>query len=63
MMGAKFSALLLSAGITLGIYAAMSAPGCYDPHNPPPCDPSTVDWPRCRPWDPPMAVHDGGAER
>lgn len=43
--------------------------GCYDPNNPPPCRPGSVDWPRCDPTQPPwpmaverhMRVRDAGA--
>lgn len=53
-----FAGLLVAAAA-----CSVWAGGCYDTHNPPPCTPSSVDWPRCRPWDPPMAAHDAGADR
>jgi hypothetical protein len=53
-------ALLL--GLLVGAAAcSVWAGGCYKGN--PPCDPTTVDWPRCRPWDPPMAPHDAGVDR
>jgi len=56
-------ALLMAAGVALAIYTVATSPGCYDPNKPPPCDPSTIDWPRCIDPTQPMAVRDGGSER
>ena len=53
--------LLLAGAAGLGVYGAW---GCYDPSKPIPCDPTTIDWPRCRnPTDPPMVPRDGGLDR
>ncbi len=49
---------MLVVGLVMTAYLLVAAAGCY--RGDPPCDPSTVDWPRCRPWDPPMVGVDGG---
>ncbi len=46
---------------TVAGVAALFAVGCY--RGDPPCNPSTVDWPRCRPWDPAFLPRsDGGGQ-
>ncbi len=54
----RWAGPLLLALITVGGILLI---GCYKGN--PPCDPSTVDWPRCDPTQPPMSKRDGGAER
>lgn len=53
----RWAGPLLLALITIGGIVLI---GCYKGN--PPCDPSTVDWPRCDPTQP-AAKRDGGAER
>jgi len=53
----RAAALLLSIGLTLAAWGAVS---CY--RGDPPCTPATVDWPRCDPTAPTLA-RDGGADR
>ena len=49
--------------LALGVLALAGALSCYKGDGPP-CTPSSFDWPGCRhPTDPPMASHDGGADR
>jgi hypothetical protein len=54
--------------ILLGVLAAAAAcsvwaGGCYDPNKPIPCDPSTIDYPRCLDPTQPTVPRDAGAER
>lgn len=54
-------ALLVAAGLAMAVYALASAVGCY--RELPPCDPSTIDYPRCLDPTQPLAARDAGAER
>lgn len=56
-------ALLTAAGLVLLAYAMVSAVGCYDPNKPPPCNPSTIDYPRCLDPTQPTAARDAGVDR
>jgi hypothetical protein len=54
----RAAALLLAIGLTFAVWGAVS---CYK--GTPPCRPESVDWPRCRPWDPPLLPRDSGVDQ